>query len=109
MTRQHDRFMLGWRCVYAKIIDFMLEDTLSGLDLSRDEIGIYLSLLESGPTTAGQFSKKVGVPRATLYGILQRLTDKGVIKRSLRKGIRTFTASSPGIIQQLFRKKNSGN
>ena len=83
----------------------MLEKTLSGLDLNNDEIKIYLNLLESGTITAGNLSKKIGMPRATLYDVLKKMTDKGVINRTLKQGVRSFTAAAPEKLDQLFKKR----
>jgi len=83
----------------------MLEEILEGLEVNRDEVKIYLELLESGSSTAGNLAKKLGIARATLYGILQRLTDKGVIYKSLKHGVRTFRAEAPEKLSQLFDKR----
>ncbi len=79
----------------------MLEDTLSGLGLSREEVQIYVALLESGQSTAGELAKRLGMARPTLYGILQRMTDKGIIIRSLRQGVRSFSAAEPESLDQI--------
>jgi sugar-specific transcriptional regulator TrmB len=83
----------------------MLEKILKGLELSEEEARIYTQLLENGALTAGEFSKKVGVTRTSLYSILQRLTDKGVVERTLKKGVRYFSAANPEKIKYLFRQK----
>jgi predicted transcriptional regulator len=83
----------------------MLEGLLESLDLERQEIDIYCELLESGATTAGVLARKLGVARPTLYGILQRMHDKGVVARSLRHGVRSFMAETPQKLSQLFRKR----
>jgi len=83
----------------------MLEELLSSLELDRDEIGIYCELLDSGALTAGVLAKKLGLARPTLYGILQRMHDKGVVARSLKAGVRTFSAESPQKLSQLFQKR----
>ncbi len=86
----------------------MLDKVLQGLDLSDEETRIYVELLESGTVTAGEFSKKAGISRTSLYGILQRLTDKGIVERTLKKGVRSFQAAHPEKIKHLFRKKIEG-
>ena len=83
----------------------MIEEILKGLDVNREEVRIYLELLESGASTAGNLAKKLGMARATLYGMLQRLHDKGVIYKSLKHGVRTFRAEPPEKLSQLFDKK----
>ncbi|NDF12418.1 MAG: hypothetical protein EB060_06375 [Proteobacteria bacterium] len=83
----------------------MLEELFSSLGLDRDQTSIYFHLLENGSATAGVLAKKIPVPRATLYYMLQQLTDKGIIIRSLKFGVRTFTAQHPQKIMQLFQQK----
>lgn len=83
----------------------MLEKILSGLDLSPDEVRIYSRILETGSATAGELAKKIGMARPTLYGILQKLTDKGVITRTLRYGVRSFAAVPPEKLDQLFQQR----
>lgn len=83
----------------------MIEKTLSQLGLNKEEINIYLSLLEYGGDTAGNISKKTGLKRSTLYGVLQKMTDKGVIKRALKHGVRYFSAENPETLYTQFSKK----
>ncbi len=83
----------------------MIEKILQSLDLSADEVKIYLHLLECGQITAGELAKKVGIARPTLYGVLQRLTDHGVVKRSLTHGTRSFSAAPPETLNHLFEQR----
>ncbi len=78
---------------------------MSQLGLTSEETNIYLALLEYGGDTAGNISKKTGLKRSTLYGILQKMTDKGVIKRSLKQGTRFFSAETPENLYTQFSKK----
>ena len=83
----------------------MLEKSLISLGLSDNEIKIYFKLLEIGGTTAGELAKRVGIARPTLYDILQKMTDQGVISRSLKFGVRTFSAKNPLAVAELFQEK----
>lgn len=83
----------------------MIEKILLQLDLNEEEIRIYLSLLEYGGDTAGNISKKTGLKRSTLYGVLQKMTGKGAIKRTLKHGVRYFSAESPETLYTQFSKK----
>ena len=86
----------------------MIEKILSQLGLNEEEISIYLSLLEYGGDTAGNISKKTGLKRSTLYGVLQKMTGKGVIKRTLKHGVRYFSAEKPETLYTQFSKKIGG-
>ncbi|MCB2082215.1 MAG: helix-turn-helix domain-containing protein [Hyphomicrobiales bacterium] len=78
---------------------------LSALGISDEEVRVYNTLLESGPSTAGVLAKRIGLARPTLYDTLQRLHEKGIVSRSLRRGVRTFMAVHPNVISQLFQKR----
>ena len=83
----------------------MIEEILESLELDRQEIAIYFELLEGGAQTAGALAKKLGLARPTLYGMLQKMHDKGVVVRSMRHGVRTFTAEPPAKLSQIFQKR----
>lgn len=83
----------------------MLEKILQSLEVSEEETRIYLDLLHSGPSTAGDLAKKLSIARATLYDTLQKMTDKGIVLRSLQNGIRTFRAEDPEKINHLIDKR----
>lgn len=83
----------------------MIEEILESLNLDKEQAKIYFHLLEFGPSTAGQLAKKMAIARTTLYHNLQQMTDKGVIIRTLKYGVRNFAAEHPQKIYQLFQKK----
>jgi predicted transcriptional regulator len=83
----------------------MIESILSSLGFSQDESRTYLALLESGPITAGNLSKRTGIPRASLYGFLARLIDRGATTETLKNGVKLFVAEEPETITKLFRDK----
>ena len=73
----------------------MLNNLLISLGLTEEEIKAYASLLELGPMTVGNLAKKIGKPRASLYGFLKRLQEKGVVTQSSKLGTKIFLAESP--------------
>lgn len=82
-----------------------LTDTLIALGFAAEEIRTYSALLEHGAITAGALSKKSGIVRSSLYGILKRLQDGGLITQTLQGGVKVFIAKEPEIISQLFEQK----
>lgn len=82
-----------------------LTDTLIALGFTVEEIRTYSALLEHGAITAGALSKKSGIVRSSLYGILKRLQDGGLITQTLQGGVKLFVAKEPEIISQLFEQK----
>lgn len=83
----------------------MLEKILSALELDKEEVKIYFHLLEKGASTAGRLAQKMGMARPTLYDTLQRMHDKEVVVRSLKSGVRTFSAQSPRVLNKLFQQR----
>lgn len=82
-----------------------LEESLISLGLTPEEVRIYFDLLESGATTAGELAKRIGMVRPTVYNCLQKMTEKGVITRTLRHGVRTFAAQPPRHVGSLFQRR----
>jgi len=83
----------------------MLTDILTGLGVSQEEATIYGLLLDSGPLPAGKLATRLGCPRSSLYGVLARLQDHGLVNQSFRQGVKVFAAQDPGKIMQLFQSK----
>ncbi len=84
----------------------MLENILKALDVTGDEARTYLALLEHvKPVTAGTLSKQLGLARASLYGYLGRLQDKGLVRQSQQSNIKTFYPEDPKKIDLLFKRE----
>lgn len=83
----------------------MLENIFNSLGLEPEEAKIYLFLMETGAITAGNLSKKMGIPRSSIYGFLKRLQTHNLIVESQKQGVKTFSAESPEKINLLFRQR----
>jgi len=83
----------------------MIENILKQLDFNLEEVKTYLLLLETGPITAGNLAKKLGVPRSSLYGFLKQLIQQGLATESQKRGIKTFAAEDPEKINLLFQQR----
>ncbi|MFA5047830.1 MAG: helix-turn-helix domain-containing protein [Patescibacteria group bacterium] len=83
----------------------MLENILSSLNLDEQEVKTYLLLLEIGPVTVGNLSKKMGIARSSLYGFLKRLQDLGLAVQYVKNNVKVFSAESPEKINLLFEQK----
>ena len=55
------------------------ETALEKAGLTKIESKVYLSLLDLGPSLAGQISKHSGIHRRSVYDALDRLAEKGLI------------------------------
>ena len=82
----------------------MLDRTFSRIGLGHSEAEVYLTLLQFGPSTAGNLAKKIGVPRSSLYGFLSSLSDSGLVSQSEQDGVKLWHSESPekiaGILDQ---------
>ncbi|HEY7107935.1 MAG TPA: helix-turn-helix domain-containing protein [Nitrososphaeraceae archaeon] len=66
---------------------------LEDLGLTGYEIKAYICLLEFGPVTASELSKKCGVPYSKIYDVLNSLEQKGWIETSSSRPQKFFPKS----------------
>lgn len=80
------------------------EELLQKIGLTEVESQLYLTLLQLGPSTAGQLSKKMKVQRSTVYYVLESLQEKGLVAFTFRGKIKSFRASNPHILEEYARE-----
>ena len=78
---------------------------LKELGLTDSESKVYLALLESGPSLAGQISRKTGIHRRNIYDITERLIKKGLIGYILKNNRRLFEAANPEKFSDVLKEK----
>ncbi|MCD8519788.1 MAG: helix-turn-helix domain-containing protein [Alphaproteobacteria bacterium] len=83
----------------------MLQDIFDTLGFKEEESKTYLSLLDSGPQTAGDLAKITGQARPTLYGYLDRLVQAGLVTQSAKGGVKIFAPEPPAKIRVLYRRR----
>ncbi|HYF05090.1 MAG TPA: helix-turn-helix domain-containing protein [Patescibacteria group bacterium] len=83
----------------------MLFEQLKILGFDEGDVAIYVKLLETGSTTVGKLSQKLGQPRSSLYVSLARLNQQGLVTESLKMGVKVFTAEKPEKINLLYEQK----
>ncbi|MFA4960110.1 MAG: helix-turn-helix domain-containing protein [Candidatus Pacearchaeota archaeon] len=85
-------------------------DELKELGLDENEIKIYLACLSEGGSNVLEISKKSGLIRTTVYGVLQSLLKKGLVAKINKDGIKFFSAASPiELLNILDQKKEKIN
>tara|TARA_Y100000031_G_C8134115_1_gene344382 strand:- start:177 stop:914 length:738 start_codon:yes stop_codon:yes gene_type:complete len=62
----------------------MIESILTELGLSDKEILVYLEIVKSEAITATQLSKNTKLHRPTVYDIIEKLIEKGLITQALK-------------------------
>lgn len=68
---------------------------LEELGLTKNEVKIYIALLELGTTSAGDLIKKVGMHRAAVYNLIDILIDKGLVSYVIKSNRKYFEAQDP--------------
>lgn len=84
----------------------MFEAVFKTMGLQEDLAKIYTTLLRGGVFSVGDLSKHLEIPRASLYGHLQKLHEKGFVVQSINaSGVKLFAAESPEIIDGMLRQR----
>lgn len=78
-----------------------LDTLFSQLGFQPKEQQVFLSLVEHGKQSATELSRRVKIPRATLYSLLDSLLQRGVISREQKRGSRLFLASNLESLKRL--------
>jgi len=83
-----------------------MEEELKLLGLNDVDIKVYLSLLKLGESSAAEIAAKAEIPRASIYDILERLEQEGLVSYIIRDFKKYFSAADPKtIIETLEYKK----
>ena len=82
-----------------------IESTLEEIGLTKNEIKIYLALLELGLTTSGAIIKKTGIHTSKVYDGLERLSEKGLVTYIIKANTKHFKAVSPDRLLDFLEDK----
>jgi sugar-specific transcriptional regulator TrmB len=84
-----------------------IETALTEYGLEPREINIYLFLLENQDKPAYKIAKDVGIPRATVYKLLESLIKKGLSSSWIKNGVKHFSAENPEVLRRhIDERKN---
>jgi len=78
---------------------------LKEIGLTKNEIKVYLALLEIGITTSGPIIKKTGIHTSKVYDALERLAEKGLVSHIVEANTKHFNAVSPDRILDFLKDK----
>jgi len=79
-----------------------MEQELKLLGLNDVDVKVYLVLLEREESLASEIAKKLGIPRTSIYDILERLQQEGLASFTVKDYKKYFSASEPkSIIENL--------
>lgn len=80
-----------------------IEQILGSLGLQKDEIRLYLALLEVPPVTVSELARTTGIHRPLIYRALPSLQEKGLLSVVVLGKQKRYTAESPTRVEKLFR------
>lgn len=83
-----------------KIVDYLKQ-----LDLSDVEAKLYLTLLQTGPTSVRDLAQTVEIKRTTAYFYIDQLVDKGLIMKLVRGSKKLVAANEPENLESLVEAK----
>jgi predicted transcriptional regulator len=81
------------------------EEILEDLGLSKNEVRVYLTLLELGASTSWEISKKIKIHRTNTYDALNRLVKKGLVAYIQRKDKKLYDILDPSQLKNVLREK----
>ena len=84
----------------------MLQNVLQKLGLNAKEVEVYMTALELGRQPASTISRRVNIPRNTTCFILDKLVDKGWMKKVTRANTQLYTPEEPkNLIHEMERQR----
>jgi sugar-specific transcriptional regulator TrmB len=81
------------------------KQVLKDLGLNENEVKVYLELLKLGSSKVNEISKRLNLPRTTVYTVLNSLIQKGFASYAIKSGIKCFEAAQPKKILSLINEK----
>jgi sugar-specific transcriptional regulator TrmB len=86
----------------------IMQNPLEHLGLDKHEASIYQALLELGPSTVTQITKKAGITRTFGYPILEKLSEQGLVSKASGQGKKIhYAAQHPRrLVQYIENRKN---
>ncbi len=82
-----------------------IQKILVGLGLTETEARVYLAMLELGPASVQNISKKSNISRTAAYDIIEALSKKGIISSSQNGKRKVFAAEEPNQLRTYFKNK----
>lgn len=82
-----------------------LAKELTKLGLTILEARVYIALLQRQLTTAGVLAKYTELKRSTVYTVLDKLVEKGLVSMTQRDAVKHYQAESPERIREFLQQK----
>lgn len=78
---------------------------LRQLNLSDKEIKVFTALISSGPSAVTVIARQAGIKRPSVYFVLSRLVEKGLVSRTQKDKKEVFQAEDPRILLGLVKSQ----
>ncbi len=75
-----------------------MEEELKEYGLSEKEARLFLICLKTGEATANRLSELMDLPRSTVYDILQKLINQGLVSTILKGSKTNYIANNPQVL-----------
>ena len=82
-----------------------INQLLSQFNLREIEANLYMKLLSGGLLSATEIARQMNVSRTSVYDLLKRLVEKGLIYETLKGGVKKFAPQPPEKIKLLLDEK----
>lgn len=79
-----------------------LLETLKDIGLDETEAQIYLTSLSLGPTTVLKIARNSDIKRTTIYGVIESLKNKGLMKIELKGLKQLYIAENPEKLEDIL-------
>lgn len=79
--------------------------SLKYLGMHRNEIYIYLDLLNNPNSSALEISKRTAIHRSNTYDAVRSLIKKGFVKQKVEENKKRFSSINPDILKKYMKKK----
>jgi len=85
----------------------MNTEELIEVGLTKNQAEIYIELIKHPGQTAGKIAKILSIDRSFVYGILNNLSDKGLVSHIIKEDKKAFFASDPeNLLKEIDEKRN---
>jgi len=84
-----------------------MTEELKQAGLTENESKVYRSLIDLGPSLAGQIARKTGLHRRTIYDTIEMLIQKGLVGYIKENNRKLFSAANPDRLLEIIHEKQN--
>lgn len=92
--------------VIFNVKNMINSEHLEQIGLPGKQASVYLSLLKNGPQFLQQISKSTGIKRTTLYLIIEKMIERGLIDTEIKQKRKKYFIKDPEHLLSQMRKQN---